>query len=125
TGNLDRPGGNFFAARGFPITPTPVDRTESSFDDTKWGAYRPAVGMMPAAILADLIDDGEEPLRALVVVAGNPALSIGGSGRLQEALQSLDLLVTIDLYRNATGELADYVLPATDQYEREDLNTFV
>src|SRR5439155_12592546 len=65
------------------------------------------------------------PLRALVVVAGNPALSIGGSGRLQEALQSLDLLVTIDLYRNATGELADYVLPATDQYEREDLNTFV
>src|SRR5439155_3176972 len=91
----------------------------------KWGAYRPAVGMMPAALLADLIDDDEEPLRALVVVAGNPALSIGGSARLQDALRSLDLLVTIDLYRNATGELADYVLPATDQCEREDLNFFV
>ena len=49
-----------------------------------------------------------------------------GSGReLEDALRSLDLLVTIDLYRNATGELADYVLPATDQFEREDLNTFV
>jgi anaerobic selenocysteine-containing dehydrogenase len=125
TGNLDRAGGNFFAARGFPIAPTPVDRTEASFVQTKWGPYRPAVGMMPGALLADLIEDDEEPLRALVVVAGNPALSIGGSGRLQGALRSLDLLVSIDLYRNATGELADYVLPATDQYEREDLNTFV
>lgn len=125
TGNLDRPGGNFFAARGFPITPAPVDRTEQSFVQTKWGPYRPTVGMMPGALLADLIDDPDEPLRALVVIAGNPALSIGGSARLQDALRSLDLLVTIDLYRNATGELADYVLPATDQYEREDLNTFV
>ena len=42
--------------------------------------------MMPAALLADLIDDDEEPLRALIVVAGNPALSIGGSARLQDAL---------------------------------------
>jgi formate dehydrogenase len=125
TGNLDRPGGNFFAARSFPITPAPVDRSEASFVQTKWGPYRPAVGMMPAALLADLMEDDAEPLRALVVVAGNPALSIGGSARLQAALRSLDLLVTIDLYRNATGELADYVLPATDQYEREDLNTFV
>jgi anaerobic selenocysteine-containing dehydrogenase len=125
TGNLDRAGGNFFAARGFPISPAPVDRTDASFVQTKWGPYRPTVGMMPAALLADLIEDDEVPLRALVVVAGNPALSIGGSARLQDALASLDLLVTIDLYRNATGELADFVLPATDQYEREDLNTFV
>ena len=63
TGNLDRPGGNYFAGRGLPIAPTPVDRTESSFVETKWGAYRPTVGMMPAALLADLIDDDEEPLR--------------------------------------------------------------
>jgi formate dehydrogenase len=125
TGNLDRRGGNFFAARGFPINVAPVDRSDASFVQTKWGPYRPAVGMMPAALLADLMEDDEEPLRALVVVAGNPALSVGGSARLQEALQSLDLLVTIDLYRNATGQLADYVLPATDQFEREDLNTFV
>jgi anaerobic selenocysteine-containing dehydrogenase len=125
TGNLDRPGGNFFAARGFPIAPGEVDRTAASFVQTKWGEYRPAVGMMPAALLADLMEDDEEPLRALLVVAGNPALSVGGSVRLQEALESLDLLVTIDLYRNATGQLADYVLPATDQFEREDLNTFV
>ena len=125
TGNLDRPGGNYFAARAFPIAPAPVDRTAASFVPTKWGPYRPTVGMMPGALLADLIDDDDEPIRALVVIAGNPALSVGGSERMHEALASLDLLVSIDLYRNATGELADFVLPATDQYEREDLNTFV
>jgi anaerobic selenocysteine-containing dehydrogenase len=75
--------------------------------------------------LAEHIEASEEPLRALVVLAGNPLLSVGGGERLAGALRSLDLLVSIDLYRNATGELADYVLPATDQFEREDLNTFV
>ena len=125
TGNLDRVGGNYFAARAFPISPAAVDRSEASFVDTKWGRYRPTVGMTPSALLADMIEDADEPLRALVVVAGNPALSVGGSARLQQALSSLDLLVSIDLYRNATGELADFVLPATDQFEREDINTFV
>ena len=112
-------------ARAFPISPAPVDRSAASFVPTKWGPYRPTVGMMPAALLADLITDDDEPIRALVVIAGNPALSVGGSERLQEALASLELLVSIDLYRNATGELADFVLPATDQFEREDINTFV
>ena len=61
----------------------------------------------------------------MVVVAGNPVLSIGGGPRLEAALASLDLLVSIDFYRNATAELADYALPAADWFEREDLNYFV
>ncbi len=59
------------------------------------------------------------------MLAGNPVLTVGGGDRLEESLRSLELLVSIDLYRNATGELADFVLPATDQFEREDLNVFV
>jgi formate dehydrogenase len=125
TGNLDRPGGSYFAARGFAGAPPPRGSGLDSYVHSKWGAYRPAVGMMPGALLADMIEDDDEPLRALFVLAGNPVLSIGGSARLASALGSLDLLVTLDLYRNATGELAHYVLPATDQFERADLNTFV
>ena len=49
-------------------------------------------------------------------------LSIGGEDRLRKAFEQLDLLVCVDIYRNATGELADWVLPATDQFERDDLN---
>nr|MDT0667781.1 molybdopterin-dependent oxidoreductase [Micromonospora sp. DSM 115978] len=90
-----------------------------------WGPFRRIHGMLPAALLPDLIADPDEPLRALFVVAGNPALTVGGGERLRASLASLDLLVSVDLYRNATGEAADFVLPATDQYERADLNVFV
>jgi anaerobic selenocysteine-containing dehydrogenase len=75
--------------------------------------------------MADMILDDERPIRALLVMAGNPVLSIGGGARLEKALGSLDLLVCVDFYRNATGELADWVLPAADWFEREDLNYFV
>ncbi|EFC83459.1 molybdopterin-dependent oxidoreductase [Parafrankia sp. EUN1f] len=125
TGNLDRPGGNYFPARGIGARFGPVDRTAASFHTTRWGDFRRAMGLLPAALLPEFIGAADEPLRALVVVAGNPALSVGGGPELTQSLRSLDLLVTIDLYRNATGELADFVLPATDQFERPDLNTFV
>ena len=126
TGNLDRRGGSFFGARAFPHVPPTVDRSDASFEDTRWGRLRRPIGtMLPAALIPELIDDPDAPMRALFVIAGNPALTVGGGDRLADALGSLDLLVSIDLYRNATGELGHYVLPATDQFEREDLNTFV
>lgn len=121
TGNLDHRGGNILAARGVPPMVMPPEAT--ALRETRWGAYVPARGTPPGALLADMIEAGE--VRALISVAGNPALSISGGERLSAALSSLDLLVTLDLYRNATGELADWVLPAADWYEREDLNYFV
>ncbi len=125
TGNLDRPGGSYFAARAFPAAPSGSDRSSASFESTPWGPFRRSVGMVPSALLPELIAAPDEPLRALIVLAGNPLRSIGGGDRLRAAFESLDLLVSVDLYRNATGELADYVLPATDQFEREDINVFV
>ena len=47
---------------------------------------------------------------------------MGGEARLRACLPQLELLVVIDLYRNATGEYAHYLLPATDAFEREDIN---
>lgn len=123
TGNLDRPGGNVIPARGVQPMVMPAEAKEPR--STRWGDYVPARGAPPGALLSDMIRYAEAPIRALIVMAGNPALSIGGGGDLEKALESLDLLVTVDLYRNATGELADWVLPAADWFEREDLNYFV
>ena len=123
TGNLDRRGGNIIAARAFPGIPM---GEEPELAKTKWGDYRPSRGSTPpGSLIADMILDDETPIRALVVFAGNPLLSIGGEGRLREAFDRLDLLVSIDFYRNATAELADWALPAADWFEREDLNFFV
>lgn len=125
TGNLDRPGGNVAAARATAPAPMSHPTGPDGFVDTPWGSFRPNAGGLPGALLGSMIREGDPPIRALISVAGNPALSIGGGDDLAAALASLDLLVTVDLYRNATGELADHVLPALDWYERQDLNTFV
>ena len=122
TSNLDRAGGNVFQARAVPPLlaggPT-AQRT------TKWGDYRPPRGAPPGSLLADMILDDTAPIRALFVVAGNPLLSIAGGDRLRTAFADLELLVSIDFYRNATGELAHWALPSADWFEREDLNFFV
>ncbi len=125
TGNLDRPGGNVPATRATAPTPMSQPAGPEGFVDTPWGSFRPNAGGQPGALLGSMIREGDPPIRALISVAGNPALSIGGGDDLADALAELDLLVTVDFYRNATGELADHVLPALDWYERQDLNTFV
>jgi anaerobic selenocysteine-containing dehydrogenase len=40
---------------------------------------------------------------------------------LKHAFEQLELLVVIDLFRNETAEIGDYVLPATSPLERPDL----
>jgi anaerobic selenocysteine-containing dehydrogenase len=120
TGNLDREGGNIKSDSFYPNARAGAGAVEAGFVPSEWGPVR--TGSLPGALLAEHILDAAEPVRALVVAAGNPLLSVAGEDRLRKAFEQLDLLVCVDLYRNATGELAHWVLPATDQFEREDLN---
>jgi len=129
TGNLDRRGGNLLSLGFYPNAKAGRRAYEDGFVDTPFGRLRK--GTLPGNLMADYITGAkttgaktkaESPVRAMIVVAGNPVLSIGGGERLRAALESLELLVTIDLYRNATGELAHYVLPSADMYERQDVN---
>lgn len=86
------------------------------------GDFRPVMGTYPAALMAhDILATGKERIRALVVIAGNPLLSVPNEEHLREALQRLDLLVCLDIYRNETGAFAHYLLPTTDFLEREDM----
>ena len=41
---------------------------------------------------------------------------------MRAAMEKLDLMVSVDLYRNVSAEMADYVLPGTDFLERSDIN---
>jgi anaerobic selenocysteine-containing dehydrogenase len=124
TGNLDRRGGNVVVGRAIAPRPSDAPPGPESLEDTPFGPVRRSQGSLPAALLPEWIRHPETPIRALICVAGNPALSLAGATEVTEALGDLDLLVSIDLYRNATGELAHVNLPATDWFERPDLNTF-
>ena len=64
---------------------------------------------------------GRGQLRALIVSAGNPLLSVPDPDRLRAAFGKLDLLVSIDLVVNETGRRADFALPGTTWLERDDV----
>jgi anaerobic selenocysteine-containing dehydrogenase len=117
TGNLDRPGGAMFPkpAAGGPNT---LGRPRYG-RETRIGRWRSRVrglpesfGELPVACLAEEIETpGEGQVRALITVAGNPALSAPNSGRLQRTLASLELLISVDFYVNETTRHADVILP--------------
>lgn len=121
TGNLGRKGGNYYAKGVCPTTVGSAASTDVYFD-TPLGEMRHTYGALPGTLLADFIELEDNPVRALIVFSGNPLISMAGEERLRKAFNKLELLISLDLYRNATGELADYVLPAADWLEREDLN---
>ncbi|WP_116998231.1 molybdopterin-containing oxidoreductase family protein [Desertimonas flava] len=120
TGHLDTEGGNLKSDGFYPNARSGAGDPQRGYIDTEFGKLRR--GGMPGTLLSHSILDSAEPIRAMIVVAGNPLLSIPGERRLREAFGRLELLVSVDIYLNATSGLAHVVLPATDMYERDDLN---
>ena len=120
TGNLDREGGNVLSVGFYASAKAGRREYGAGFVDGEFGQMRH--GSLPGNLLAEHILDAEQPVKALIVLAGNPLFTIGGEERLREAFASLELIVCIDLYRNATGDLAHWLLPSTDMFERADIN---
>jgi len=124
TGNLDRPGGTVFPSPPIDLFKPIIKRGLDTVATwrTRVGDLPEVLGAAPAGVMADEIrTPGRGQLRAVVVVSGNPVLSVPEGRDLEEALQQLDLLVSIDIGFNDTNRNADFVLPATTFLEREDM----
>jgi anaerobic selenocysteine-containing dehydrogenase len=121
TGNLDRAGGVMFPhpahAHAGPARRSsrmPYDRWR-----TRVRGLPEFAGELPVAALAEEIDTpGDERVRALVTVAGNPVSSTPNAQRLDRALAELDFMVSVDLYLNETTRHADIILPTSAPLER-------
>ncbi|MGE5232655.1 MAG: molybdopterin dinucleotide binding domain-containing protein, partial [Acidobacteriota bacterium] len=75
---------------------------------------------LPASALAEEIETpGAGQIRALFTVAGNPVLSTPNGRRLERALPALELMVSLDLYRNETTRHAHFLLPTTPPLQRD------
>jgi len=124
TGNLDRPGGAMFPR---PATGRAGDEAVGSgrVPYARWHSsvrrLPEAFGELPVAALAEEIDGaGDAGIRALVTVAGNPVLSSPNGGRLARALESLEFMVSVDIYLNETTRFADLILPPTAPLEHSN-----
>lgn len=130
-GRYDRPGGmtrsegplgHVFTEESQPIRTGEPPR--SRIRDIQglpglFGAYEE----LPTNTLADeILTPGEGQVRALIVNGGNPALVFAEAKRARKALESLELLVVIDLFRSATAKFADYVFAARHPFERPDVS---
>ncbi len=81
---------------------------------------------MPTTTLAEeILEPGEGQIRALICVGGNPAVAVPNSAQMVEALDSLELLVNIDILLSETGRRADYVIASRHSLEREDVTDFM
>ena len=125
TGNLDRPGGNLYSLGFYPAAKAGAIRNlepEALFFKSEHGELRTIRGALPGNLLPDLILNDSNPIKALIIIAGNPVLSMGGEHRIRQALEQLDLIIVLDLVRNASAEYADFLLPCADMLERPDIN---
>lgn len=82
-------------------------------------------GLLPPNRLADAIEsDHPERLRALWVDSSNPFNTVADTHRLDRAREQLDLLVAVDVAYTETVAQADYVLPASSQFEKCEYTLF-
>lgn len=123
SGNLDRRGGTLMGQGLFDMAAQVVEDPQMMTSTDRPDGLPTVSGQQPSGVLAhDILEDEASPLTALFVEASNPLLACSNpSGRLDEALAKLELLVSIDLFRNEVGDLAHYVLPATTWMERPEI----
>jgi anaerobic selenocysteine-containing dehydrogenase len=124
TGNIDRPGGAVFGRPPVSLDDVGERIGLATYGEvrSRVGGFPDVIGNLPATLLPQEIETpGESQIRALFVSAGNPVLSVPDGAALERALDELELFVSLDLYVNETNQHADYVLPTTTFYEREDV----
>ena len=123
TGNLDRVGGALCTE---PAVDVVASTSGGHFD--RWRSRVSGLpeygGELPVAALAEeILGEGEGQVRALVTVAGNPVLSTPNGRQLEQALDGLEFMVSIDLYINETTRYADLILPSTSALENDHYDT--
>jgi len=75
----------------------------------------------PAAVWKAILEEKPYPVKAMIILAANPLLTLPNPRLIKEALKKLELLVVMDYYLTPTAQLADYVFPAASTVERPDI----
>ena len=123
TGNLDQEGGVLFAksaafASNTAGKPGIGKGVTTGRHHARVSGAPEVYGELPITCLAEEIETpGEGQIRALFTVATNPVLSSPNGPRLAKALDTLDFMVSMDIYLNETTRHADVILPGRSPLE--------
>ena len=125
TGNFGNPGGQYAASSLVAIGSSGHSKKRTEPRLSPVTKARIITGLIPCnAIPDEILTDAPNRFRGMLVEASNPVHSLADSQRMREALGSLDALVVIDVFMTETARLADYVLPASTQFEKFEATFF-
>lgn len=98
---------------------------ERNFRRSPVTGFPVVMGLIPCnAITEEILTDHPHRFRAMIVESANPVHSLADSARMREALRALDVSVVIDVAMTETARAADYVLPASSQFEKAEASFF-
>jgi anaerobic selenocysteine-containing dehydrogenase len=123
TGHLDVPGGVMFAKSAAFASNTAgqsgIGKGVSTGRHHARVSKAPEVyGELPMTCLSEEIETpGTGQIKTLITVATNPVLSSPDGPRLAKALDTLDFMVSMDIYLNETTRHADVILPGVSPLE--------
>jgi anaerobic selenocysteine-containing dehydrogenase len=120
TGNLDARGGNVILS---PVSlaknsVTLHDRLPPEVDKRRLGNEFPLTQFEftklahPPSGFKAVLKETPYPVKAMLIMAANPALTCPNSPEVTAALEKLAFLAVVDIFMTQTAELADVVLPA-------------
>ena len=129
TGNVDCAGGMMFPVGIIPVLVfndafvgdvPPVNRWQTRVR----GLPEFAGTLPPGALQEEILTPGEGQIRAFITMAGNPVLSHPNSDKMVEAFESLEFMVSLDIYLNETTRHADVILPSPPHAMHSDFPSF-
>lgn len=120
TGNFLKPGCNGLHTWLAPMW----GHSRPGSVDLATGQARIAGLSPPNDLPLTILTDHPERVRAMFVDGGNPANTVTDTTAVEKALSSLELLVVVEVAMTETARLADYVLPACNQFERWENTLF-
>ena len=83
------------------------------------------MGLIPCNVIPDeILTEHPKRFRAMFIESANPVHSLADSQRMRQSLRALECSVVIDVAMTETARQADYVLPASSQFEKAEATFF-
>lgn len=118
SGNFNKTGGAMFTLPAIDFIGKAKPKDRFSRWKSRVSDYPEFLGEMPVAALAEeMLTEGKGQIKMMFTNCGNPVLSTSNGIQLENALESLDFMVSFDIYLNETTSHADLILPPTTGLE--------
>ena len=119
TGNLDKPGGSLFTLPAMDQVTNTSPGGFARFSSRGRGLPEFNYELPAAAMVEEIRTPGEGQIRLMFTGAGNPVLSTPNGAALDEALEELEFMVSLDPALNETTRHAHVILPPTSPLEHD------